>query len=163
MLGTSRHTSPEDFHETDPSPPNRRETIQSKERRDPWDNKNEQDRYIQREIRQQSVLNPVQLISSIQQGRVREGFVNNTESDYKQLDRYPSSVTRNTDKQSTEKITKTTSSQKQKILSSSVANLKLLFPNHDIEELESTLKECDYSFDSAITVLLGEDDLANAH
>ena len=54
---------------------------------DNWTNQEEQDRHIQREIRQQAVLNPVQMLSS--EDYVRKKTIS---GDWMQLDKYPSST-----------------------------------------------------------------------
>lgn len=55
--------------------------------KDNWTNQEEQDRHIQREIRQQAVLNPVQMLSS--EDYVRKKTIS---GDWMQLDKYPSST-----------------------------------------------------------------------
>ena len=65
------------------------EPVERSERKpkDNWTNQEEQDRHIQREIRQQAVLNPVQMLSS--EDYVRKKTIS---GDWMQLDKYPSST-----------------------------------------------------------------------
>ena len=147
------------------------EEDEEEEEENPWDNKLEQDRHIQRQIRQQSVLNPVQLLSSIQQERALDiNQRNSYAEDFKQLDKFPSSTRKtNTSKPEEERVDRplsssksSSSSQQTTANSSSVSNLKLLFPKLTDEELVSVLAKSNYDLDTAISAILGENDLANA-
>ncbi len=134
-----------------------------------WDNTLEQERHVQREIRKQSVLNPIQMLSSIQHDRASD-LKHQTSNDYRQLHKYPSTAKRD-DEEVESSINHSPSVQKQvdstarpsDQSASVLANLKLLFPNHREEQLLSVLAEhegCD--IDTAISTILGEDDLANS-
>ena len=134
-----------------------------------WDNKLEQERHVQREIRKQTMLNPIQMLSSIQHDRASD-LKHRTSNDYRQLDKYPATPKRDNE-EAESSISHAPSVQKQvgravkptDQSASVLANLKLLFPNHKEEQLLSVIAEhkgCD--IDTAISAILGEDELANS-
>ncbi len=152
---------------------------------DKWDNRTEQERHIQRQIRQQSVLNPIQVLSSLQQQRASN--ISN-EKDYQQQHKYTnttlpkdnrlddknkksSSVTplAPTDKRGdspyhSKVLSLSSSSTPNKPFNHStvLSNLKLIFPNHKDDQLLSILVKCNYNLDTAISTILGDHDSANS-
>ena len=146
---------------------------------DMWDNQLEQERHIQRQIRQQSVLNPIQMLSSLQQERATN---TTNDRDYSHLHKHHSTTIpkRTSEEKNKQPSTATTSTPFDKNVSyhtkqpssstpstkpstaSVLSNLKLLFPNHKEDQLVSILDKCNYNLDLAISAILGEDNLANS-
>lgn len=149
----------------------RHEVVQEGNTKDPWSNRLEQDRYMQRQFRQQSMLNPIQMISSIQHARASEltgnGSYRNTSTiehghnDDRNVDRTIHKKNQLTEPQPAAPTTTitTTVNSSPSLSDSFVANidsLKVLFPNHQEDKLKTILSECGYNLDSAISTILGE-------
>lgn len=107
---------------------------------DTWDNQVQHKRYIQHNIQEQSVLNPVQLISSIQQSR---------QSDIPSTRKYQSSLG------SKEPDTRTQDSEIQEAIS----KMKPLFPNNSENELKVAYIQNGNNIDKAINNLMDKGDL----
>lgn len=181
VTGGHSHMIEENNHMTERHKVEESEMKGEESESDSWNNQSEQDRHVQRQIRQQSLLNPIQMISSIQQTRASE-LTADSNDDYKQLHKYPSSVNKHggggregdsadpsnktNHKRSTSPTTTNTSSSQTKSSVSdftvNLANLKLLFPNHREDELQTVLTNCGGNLDSSISTILGEDESANA-
>ena len=104
-----------------------------------WDNQVAQKRYIQHNIQEQSLLNPVQLISSIQQGRQSDIPFNSS-------NQYQSSLS--------SKKPDTPDFQ----LQEAITKMKPLFPDNSENELKLALIQNSYDIDKAINNLMDKGD-----
>ena len=147
---------------------------------DQWSNKEEQERHMQREIVTQSMLNPIQMLSSEDHARKRTV----SSGEWMQLEKYHSSPSQalNTGRGSTSSQRAVVtiqakfhpsavhvsdeasgSSNRTRIkrqvvrLDELIDQLKTMFPDHSDTTLEASLRDCNYDINEAITMLLGED------
>ena len=138
---------------------------------DQWSNKEEQERYMQREIATQSMLTPIQMLSS--EDHARKKAVSSGE--WKQLDKYHSSPAQAFSKAQPSTTqhravvtikatlspthTEETSFPVRQVVKVDelVDQLKTLFPDHSNAKLKENLRECGYDLNDTITMILGED------
>ena len=135
--------------------------------KDRWSNKEEQDRYVQKQIRKQSVLNNVQVLSSRNQELKKAAT-----GDWMQLERYPSTMEQNKKETKTHRrqhtapqlsspVSTATVTGSNDKLAEKLEQLKTILPNHSHESLLSSLKVCDYSVDDTIDYILNKDEICN--